>query len=197
MATTRQRPAGDTATRILDIAECLVQSRGFNGFSYADIAAELEITTASLHYHFPGKGELGRALIGRYAARFSDALDVIDDELPDALAKLVAYGNLYAAVLREKRLCLCGMLAAEFHTLPEGMREAVLAFFDTNEKWLAHVLREGREAGALRFGGTPEGAARMIVGGLEGAMLVARPYDDVARFEEVVQQLLGGLTINV
>src|SRR5439155_10505299 len=138
MATTRQKPAGDTATRILDVAERLVQSRGFNGFSYADIAAELEITTASLHYHFPGKGELGRALIGRYTDRFADALDAIDDELGDALAleKLAAYGNLYAAVLREKRLCLCGMLAAEFHTLPEGMREAVLAFFEANEKWL-------------------------------------------------------------
>ena len=197
MATARTKPARDTATRILDVAERLVQSRGFNGFSYADIAAELKITTASLHYHFPGKGELGRALIGRYAARFSDALDGIDDELPDALAKLVAYGNLYSAVLREKRLCLCGMLAAEFHTLPEGMREAVLGFFDANERWLAHVLREGQEAGTLRFGGSPEGAARMIVGGLEGAMLVARPYDDVARFDEVVQQLLGGLTINV
>src|SRR2546423_13848609 len=98
--TNRHRPRDvDTATQILDVAERLVQSRGFNGFSYADIAAELEITTASLHYHFPGKGELGRALIGRYASRFSDALDVIDDELPDALAKLVAYGNLYAAVL--------------------------------------------------------------------------------------------------
>jgi TetR/AcrR family transcriptional regulator, transcriptional repressor for nem operon len=193
MATARQKPAGDTATRILDVAERLVQSRGFNGFSYADIAAELEITTASLHYHFPGKGELGRALIGRYTERFADALDAIDDESGDARAKLAAYGNLYAAVLREKRLCLCGMLAAEFHTLPGGMREAVLAFFEANEKWLARVLSEGRDAGRLRFGGTPKGAARMIVGGLEGAMLVARPYDDVTRFEESVRQLLGGL----
>jgi len=195
MARARQKPAGESATRILDVAERLVQSRGFNGFSYADIAAELEITTASLHYHFPGKGELGRALIGRYTERFADALDAIDDELADGPEKLAAYGNLYAAVLREKRLCLCGMLAAEFHTLPEGMREAVLAFFETNEKWLARVLGEGRDGGRLRFSGSPEGAARMIVGGLEGAMLVARPYDDVARFEESVQQLLGGLTI--
>jgi TetR/AcrR family transcriptional repressor of nem operon len=32
-----------------------VQIRGFNGFSYADVAGELSLTTASLHYHFPGK----------------------------------------------------------------------------------------------------------------------------------------------
>jgi TetR/AcrR family transcriptional regulator, transcriptional repressor for nem operon len=65
--------ATDTPSRILDVAERLVQERGFNGFSYADVAGELEVTKASLHYHFAGKAELGEALIGRYAARFADA----------------------------------------------------------------------------------------------------------------------------
>ena len=65
-----------TADRILDIAERLVQVRGFNGFSYADVAAELGMTKASLHYHFPGKAELGRALIVRYTERFAAALDI-------------------------------------------------------------------------------------------------------------------------
>ena len=60
------------------LAERLVQLRGFNGFSYADVAGELKITTASLHYHFPGQADLGRALIVRYASRFTDALAEID-----------------------------------------------------------------------------------------------------------------------
>ena len=67
-----------TAARILDVAEVLVQTRGFNGFSYADIAAEMNITKAALHYHFAGKAELGEALISRYAARFADALAAVD-----------------------------------------------------------------------------------------------------------------------
>ena len=46
----------------------LVQVTGFNGFSYADIAAELQLTKAALHYHFAGKAELGEALLARYAA---------------------------------------------------------------------------------------------------------------------------------
>ena len=62
------RKESRTSERILDIAERLVQTRGFNNFSYADIASELGITTASLHYHFPGKAELGQALITRYAS---------------------------------------------------------------------------------------------------------------------------------
>ena len=68
--TKRQPERTDTAVRILDVAERLVQVHGFNGFSYADIAADLQITKAALHYHFPGKAELGEALIVRYAERF-------------------------------------------------------------------------------------------------------------------------------
>ena len=71
-------PRRDTAQRILDVAEQLVQVRGFNGFSYADIAAELGITKASLHYHYRGKAELGRALITRYGQRFTAELEAID-----------------------------------------------------------------------------------------------------------------------
>src|ERR1700722_14182508 len=100
MAATRAKTENRTAERILDIAERLVQTRGFNNFSYADIATELGMTTASLHYHYPGKAELGHALITRYAQRFADALGRIDRDLPDARAKLEAYARLYEDVLR-------------------------------------------------------------------------------------------------
>jgi len=181
----------DTPGRILDIAERLVQRRGFNGFSYADVAKELKITTASLHYHFAGKGALGQALIDRYAQRFMKALEVIDAKQPDAIAKLNAYADLYAGVLNGKRMCLCGMLAAEYQTLPKPMRDAVLRFFDANEVWLAKVSSEGRDAGGLSFSGEPLDAARAILSGLEGAMLVARPYDDVSRFRSAAGRLIG------
>src|SRR5436305_8852537 len=118
-----------TADRIVDIAERLVQSRGYNGFSYADIAAELSLSKASLHYHFPSKAELGEALIVRYAAQFAAALADIDSALDDPVAQLDAYAALYSKVLSGRLNCLCGMLAAEYHTLPEGMRTAVTRFF--------------------------------------------------------------------
>jgi TetR/AcrR family transcriptional regulator, transcriptional repressor for nem operon len=191
-----QRPRGadaDTATRILDSAERLVQSRGFNGFSYANVAAELGITKASLHYHFAGKAELGQALIERYAARFAAALEQIDADGGNARAKLDAYARIYADVLRDNQMCLCGMLAADYDTLPEPMREAVIRFFDHNEDWLTGVFEQGRTERSLDGDGSPREAAQALVGGLEGVMLVARPYRDVARFEAAATQLLAGL----
>ena len=194
MATTSRRTETKTATRILDVAERLVQTRGFNGFSYADIAAELHITKASLHYHFASKAELGEALILRYAARFATALARIDSEILDTGAKLDAYVDVYADVLQRKRMCLCGILAAEYPTLPRPMRGAVTQFFDDNEAWLTTVLERGRADGSLRFDEPPGEAANMLVSGLEGAMLVARPFADVGRFRSTARWLLASLS---
>jgi TetR/AcrR family transcriptional repressor of nem operon len=194
MARGRLAIAGDTATRILDSAERLVQSRGFNGFSYADVAAELQITKASLHYHFASKAELGEALIERYAARFAEQLARIDTGGGDADAKLIAYARIYAEVMRQKRMCLCGMLAAEYETLPKPMRSAVRRFFDANEEWLSAVLADGEANGSVHLRGSRRDAAQALVGGLEGAMLVGRPYGDVGRFETTAARLLSSLT---
>jgi TetR/AcrR family transcriptional repressor of nem operon len=183
-----------TRERILDTAERLVQTRGFNGFSYADVAAELGVTKASLHYHFPGKAELGEALIARYTERFTAELDRIDADRLAATAKLSAYAALYADVLREERMCLCGMLAAEYETLPAPMRDAILRFFDHSEGWLQAVLEDGRAENTMAFDGTAEDGAQTILGGLEGAMLVARPYRDVGRFEAAATRLIAGVT---
>ncbi|HEY2259721.1 MAG TPA: TetR/AcrR family transcriptional regulator [Solirubrobacteraceae bacterium] len=182
-----------TAERVLDVAEGLMQTRGFNSFSYADIARELGVTTASLHYHFPGKAELGRALIVRYSERFAAALGQIYRDVPDGRARLAAYAALYADVLRNNRLCMCGILAAEYQTLPQPMREAVIRFFDDNQTWLVSVLAEGLSERTLTFTGPPDDVAQSILSTLEGAMLVARPYGDTARFDASARQLLAGL----
>jgi TetR/AcrR family transcriptional repressor of nem operon len=218
---------GDTASAILDVAERLVQTRGFNAFSYADVAAELGITKPALHYHFAGKAELGEALLGRYVSRFYEALQTIDDSGANAAGKLQAYADLYARVLSQNRMCLCGMLAADYQTLPEPMRQAVIGFFDHNEVWLTRVIEEGQTDGTVLIHGTvlvdgtvsvdgtvlvdgtvaldgrarAEGGdrdiARMIIGTLEGAMLVARTYGEPERFASSARRLLADLTTSL
>jgi TetR/AcrR family transcriptional regulator, transcriptional repressor for nem operon len=187
--------ATSTAAQILDVAERLVQERGFNGFSYADVARELGVTKAALHYHFASKAELGDALVERYAERFSEALSKVDGVRSEAPEKLRAYAQLYADVFRDDRMCLCGMLAADYATLPTPMRERVVRFFDDNEVWLARVLEQGRRSGTVRVEGSSRAVARTLIGGLEGAMLVARPYRDLKRFRDAAELLIRGLTI--
>jgi TetR/AcrR family transcriptional repressor of nem operon len=194
MSTGTSTKRTDTADRTLDIAERLVQIRGFNGFSYADVARELGITKASLHYHFPGKAELGEALITRYGSRFAQALTEIDHAAADARAKLDAYVGIYRAVLSEGRMCLCGILAAEYETLPDRMRDAVTRFFEVNEAWLAAVLSQGQSDGSLKVTGSLPAVSEMILSSLEGAMLISRAHRDPARFTITVDRLLDTLT---
>ena len=184
-----------TASDILDAAERLVQSRGFNGFSYADVSSELGITKAALHYHFAGKAELGESLITRYNERFDAALAAIEARGLSAPEKLLAYCDLYRGTLRGQRMCLCGMLAAEYNTLGEPMRQAIGSFFDHNSDWLAALLESGRKAGALGFQGPPGQAAKTIIAALEGAMLVARPYNDTAVLDVVIDRLLADFAL--
>jgi TetR/AcrR family transcriptional regulator, transcriptional repressor for nem operon len=186
-------PNADTARRALDVAERLVQTRGFNGFSYADIADSLGVTKASLHYHFPTKADLGRRLIERYETGFLETLAAIDAAHPQAGDKLVRYARIYAEVLRANRMCLCGMLASDYATLPKPMRERVRHFFDENERWLARVLDDGRKSRQLDFKGAPVEVARMIVASLEGAMMLARSYGEVSRFDATAERLIAEL----
>jgi TetR/AcrR family transcriptional repressor of nem operon len=85
------------------------------------------------------------------------------------------------------------MLAAEYATLPAPMQEAVRAFFDANEAWLADVLGEGREARELAFPGAPREAARHFTSTLEGAMLLARSYGDPSRLAAVAKRLIDSV----
>jgi TetR/AcrR family transcriptional repressor of nem operon len=185
--------ASDTSQRILDVAEHLVQTRGYNGFSYADIAAALEVTKASLHYHFPAKADLGARLIERYERNFAMALESIDRKAKKPRDKLRRYVAIYEAVLRQDRMCLCGMLAAEFGTLPDAMRTEMRRFFDENERWLAGVLEHGKKERALKFSGRAVEVARALMDTLEGAMMISRTYGDATRFRSVSVRALKEL----
>ena len=64
---------------------------------------------------------------------------------------------------------------------------------NTNTLWLTAVLAEGRSEGTLSFDGSPTDAAQTVLGALQGAMLVARPYADPARFQAAAAYTLASL----
>jgi TetR/AcrR family transcriptional regulator, transcriptional repressor for nem operon len=190
---TRPQPPSKTGTadRILDTAQRLVQTRGFNAFSYADISAKVGITKASLHYHFASKASLGAKLVERYDSDMMTALTGIATPGRYSREMLRDYVAIYRKVLADGRLCLCGMLAAEYSTLPKSMQKALDTYFQHNEVWLARVLSDGRARGELQFAGDAAEAAQYLVGALEGAMLIARSQGGQARFDAAARRLLA------
>ena len=96
----------DSATQILEIAERRMRLAGYNAVSYRDIAAEMGIKSASLHYHFPKKEDLGVALVQRYSAAFKKDLADRTEQQVDPKKKIIAFVNSYRQAFGRSRTCL-------------------------------------------------------------------------------------------
>ncbi len=175
----------DTRERIMTAARATVQAHGYNGLSFRDLAREIGIKSASVHYHFPTKGDLGAELARRYSENAQTKLDAISASTPDPAACLQRYAAIFRQALeKNNRMCLCGILAAEYDELPDAVRTEVRAFGDVNIAWLAMVLGrvdEPRDAEATRQW------AVSLFAAISGAQLVARSRNDLALYDAVVK----------
>jgi TetR/AcrR family transcriptional repressor of nem operon len=176
--------ATDTRDKILAAARLTVQDRGYSGLSFRDLAKEVGIKSASIHYYFATKGELGGALADRYTSDFSAYLDGLIDEGLDPETCLARYIEVFGNTLRnDNRMCLAGILAAEHKELPEEVRIEVVKFGTMNETWIARVLAlTGKGDAAAR-----ERKARAIFAAIEGAQLVARSRGDASVYDDIVK----------
>jgi TetR/AcrR family transcriptional regulator, transcriptional repressor for nem operon len=179
--------------QILTSAQRLVQQRGFNGFSYADIASEVGIRKASLHHHFPTKTDLGLALIEVYSGQLNSALLNISGLSLPTNEKLEAYIGLYRCSLEAGRMCLGGMLASEALTLDTVMLPSLKRFFVRNTEWLTEILAEGESQQLFILSGSAADHARMLLSALQGALLIARATGDHEAFEQTASSLMSGL----
>jgi TetR/AcrR family transcriptional repressor of nem operon len=189
-------PRSKTADEIMDIAEALVQTRGYSAFSYQDIADQLGIRKASIHYHFPSKTALGIAVINRYAERFSFSLAAIAaDQSQSSMRMLDHYMKAYEDFASTPdRVCLCGALAGEMMALPAELRSRVDLFFREHQAWLVGILQRGVAMGEFRIASPPAHVARMVFGALQGALLVKRTTGDAAQLNDVIAALKLQLT---
>jgi AcrR family transcriptional regulator len=173
---------------ILDQAESLLQDKGFNGFSYANIASELGVKNAAIHYHFPTKEGLGVAVIRRYRERFK--LWVNNSRIRDLSPekKLEWFFSIYTAMRADQgKVCLVGSLEAEFNSIPNGLQEEVEALHSELLAWLQTTLAEGRDAGVFDFNGEPANKAALILSSMQGALQMARALG-TNRFRDVIAQ---------
>jgi TetR/AcrR family transcriptional repressor of nem operon len=178
----------NTRRAILDLAESFLQDKGFNGFSYAHIAAELAVKNAAIHYHFPTKEALACAVIQRYRDRFQ--LWIKNARIKDLSPpeKLDWFFSIYTNTRADNgKVCLAGSLETEFNSLPASLREQTQALTRELLVWLEATLQEGKEAGVFHFSGDAPSKAALILSSLQGALQMARALG-TSKFHAVVQQ---------
>ncbi len=160
-----------------------MRQTGYNAVSYRDIAAEIGIKSASLHYHFPKKEDLGVALVRRYADDFRSLLADKTSHEAKPQKKISAFVDIHRAALKEQRLiCLCAILGAEAFGLPDSIRLEVRNFFTENIAWLTTQYK----ALGLK---TPANHAKTTLAVLEGAMIVSSVNDDPNIFEAAAKSI--------
>ena len=175
----------DTRQTIMERARATIQERGYNGLSFRDLAKDVGIKSASIHYHFPSKGDLGAAVAMQYTADFKGYLDGLVAEQLDPGECIRRYVDVFrTTLLNENRMCLGGIMAAEHKELPAEVRAAVIVFTSMNVQWLAGVLAL-RDQPQL----APDALERQalaIYSAIEGAQLVARGSEDVSIYDRVI-----------
>ena len=183
------------AAEIAACARSLIALRGYNGFSYADIAEAVGITKASIHHHFPSKAELVRSVVAAYRAEAVAGLAALAAQMPDPAIRLQAWTRFWQDCLRERTLpfCICAMLATEMPTIPEDVGAEVRGHFDDLSQWLAATLADGARTGQFALRAAPAAEALGFMAAIHGAMVAARAYGDAAVFTAISQGLLDRL----
>lgn len=181
----------DTATALLDTAENLARKRGFDAFSFADLATATGIRKASVHYHFPTKAELARMLITRYSGRFFGALEDLAATAPTAQARMEGLIGLYRGALEGgQSMCLCVSFSSSVSSLPDEVQTSIEDFRKHTTDWIAQAFALAQKDGSLLVTRSPESEAATAFALLEGAQIAAHAARDVSIFDLAVGHLI-------
>lgn len=184
----------DTRTLLLDHAEAAARMRGFDAFSYADLAAEVGIRKASIHHHFPRKADLALALIERYIARMAAQLDLLSAAEQRGAARLRGVcGGFRAALDEGRKLCLCVAFAAGRDSLDVPVIARIADYHERLTGWLADCFARGAADGSIANVGDPLAEARAALALFEGAQLIARAANRVDLFDAATAAFLARL----
>ena len=178
----------DTRKDILELAANLMMERGYNGFSYKDIAGPLGIKNAAIHYYFPAKEDLGVALIDEFRESLRSRTMNFMVQGGDPDAQLEGYIQFVKVSLQSHFVCPAGILGVDFYTLPSQMKKHAYLFVEEMITWLTRILDLGREEGVYEFSGSSRAKALAIKGCLQGAAQLSR-ISGVEVLDEVADQL--------
>jgi len=158
-------------TDILDSAEDRIRRFGYAGFSFRDVAADVGIKSASVHYHYPTKENLAAAVAARYSNRFFGSID--------EASTLSDWVDAFRLALKtDGQLCLCGVLAANRDALPCAVADEARSFFEQAIGRLTDITGDSNRA-------------MQVLATLEGAMILAKSLNDTSAFDSATHGLIS------
>jgi TetR/AcrR family transcriptional repressor of nem operon len=181
----------DTRARIVEAAMELFWLKGYGSTSIADILSRSQVNSGSLYHFFPGKQDVLIAVLDSYRDNIGPMLlepawEGVDDPIERIFALLARYRQ--AIVQTDCQYgCPIGSLALELHEPDLAVRERLAANF---RGWVDAVRACLEEcADRLPADADLQALAEFILSVMEGAVMQARTWRDVAWFDRSIGQL--------
>ncbi len=183
--------AWDTRSKIVEAAMELFLLKGYNSTAVADILSRSQVNSGSLYHYFPGKQDVLIAVLDFYR-------DNIDTMLlqpawattADPVDRVFALLDLYRGQIVSTDCeygCPIGSLALELHEPDLIVRQKLAENFTG---WV-DAVRTCLKGGAADFPPSTDfqTLAEFVLTVMEGGVMQARTYRDVAYFDRAVAQL--------
>lgn len=184
--------ASSTKDQLLREAQTLLQTKGYDSFSFQDLANKVGIRKASVHSHFKDKEELGIKLIDQYFADF-DAWKAFH-----AHKKAVDQLKSFYKMVRKQYLgcnmvCVNGSFLADWESVPSRVQTRSLEFQKYFIDWIATTLEHARKDRDLSFEGDAGLRAKMVTLTMMGTLQAARAWKDPELFDACLATLIKDL----
>lgn len=178
--------------QLLEHALVLLRRRGFNGFSYRDLADLVGVKTSSIHYHFPTKEDLVLAAVTEYSNRVANDLRAIDDTLPST-EQARRYLQSWRDSAHGDLICLAGMLSTEAMSLPEPVHRVLKDFYTMNEAWIRHLLEQSAAQREQPLPLPPKAIAQAVFATLQNGLIASRLFGTPERLDAADELLMASV----
>jgi TetR/AcrR family transcriptional repressor of nem operon len=168
----------------------LIRRKGFNGFSYRDLAELVGVKTSSIHYYFPSKDDLVLEAVREYSARVHERIRAIDTRLPPA-EQARQYLEPVRTGFSTDQACLVGMLSADVLSLSEPVRAMMREYVQMHEKWLTGLFERAQPLRDKPYPVPPAQLAQVVYGSLQNGLMAARLFGTHERLEASAAVLAG------
>jgi TetR/AcrR family transcriptional repressor of nem operon len=181
----------DTRTRLVLTAMQLFWEKGYNSTSIADVLQTAKVNSGSLYHFFPGKTDLLAAVLDMYHDGIRPMLlEPAWAGIDDPIDKIFALLARYRRSLTDTDCfygCPIGSLALELHEPDPPIRERLAKNFAA---WIDAVAECLQEAGTrLPVDTDRRELAQFVLTTMEGGVMQARTFRDIAYFDAAVHQL--------
>ena len=158
----------DTKEKILLLTDHFIRERGFNAFSFYDLSKNMGIKTASIHYHFRSKSDLGVALLKRHTEKVKELRNKTNHHTPEK--KLEAFLSIYSKIKSENKVCIVGSLATDLHAVDKKIGKELKVLAAEILDWVTEILKEGKKKKVFFFTTEPRTKALMIISSMMAAL---------------------------